>query len=114
MPGGDFPVDGKEKLIGRLRSDYQFLDDGWARRLVTAYGTESYGVLGNAQAASDLGEDFGATLSEREARWLLLNEYARTAEDILWRRSKLGLRLTSKQAQRLTDWVAANPLVDGT
>ena len=113
LPGGDFPVDGKEKLIGRLRADYPFLDDSWARRLVTAYGTESYGVLGNAQAASDLGEDFGATLSEREVRWLMLKEYARTPEDILWRRSKLGLHLTSGQAQRLADWIGANTSADG-
>jgi glycerol-3-phosphate dehydrogenase len=114
LPGGDFPVTGKDALIRRLRADYPFLDDGWARRLVSAYGTESYGVLGNAQAASDLGVDFGATLSEREVRWLMLNEYARTADDILWRRSKQGLRLAPDEVQKLSDWVAANPPANAT
>ena len=109
LPGGDFPVTGKETLTGALRSDYPFLDDAWARRLVTAYGTEAYGVLGNAQAASDLGENFGATLFEREVRWLILNEYARTAEDLLWRRSKLGLHLTPEQVHSLAGWIDANP-----
>ena len=65
----------------------------WAARLVRLYGTEARTMLGGAGSAADLGEDFGATLTEREVRWLLEREWARTADDILWRRTKLGLRL---------------------
>jgi glycerol-3-phosphate dehydrogenase len=53
--------------------------------------------MGDATKVGDLGRDFGATLTEAELRWLMAREYARTAEDVVWRRSKLGLRLTEGQ-----------------
>ena len=107
LPGGDFPVDGVAVLIEALRRDYPFLDASWATRLVRAYGTEAWQVLGEAKEAANLGRDFGATLSEAELRWLIEQEYARTAEDVLWRRSKLGLRLEADQVKALEDWMAA-------
>jgi glycerol-3-phosphate dehydrogenase len=64
-------------------------------------------ILGDARKAADLGHDFGATLTEAEVHWLMSAEYARTAEDVLWRRSKLGLRLSAAQAQALDDWMRA-------
>ena len=91
LPGGDFPVDGVETLIADLRRDHPFLTDRWARRLVRAYGTEARLILGDAGTAADLGQDFGATLTAAEVDWLMTREFARTAEDVLWRRSKLGL-----------------------
>lgn len=97
LPGGDFPVDGFEALVDDLRARYRFLDARWARRLVRAYGTEAATILGEADAASDLGADFGATLTEAELRWLMDAEHAVTAEDVVWRRSKLGLRLTDER-----------------
>jgi glycerol-3-phosphate dehydrogenase len=97
LPGGDFPVDGVNDLVAGLRRDYPFLTERWARRLVRAYGTEAREVLGDATKVDDLGRDFGATLTEAELRWLMAREYARTAEDVVWRRSKLGLRLTEAQ-----------------
>jgi glycerol-3-phosphate dehydrogenase len=97
LPGGDFPVDGVDDLIARLRADHPFLTDRWARRLVRAYGTDAFGILSGAAEAADLGRDFGATLTEAELRWLMRHEYARRAEDVVWRRSKLGLRLTGEQ-----------------
>ena len=106
LPGGDFPVDGVDRLVADLHKRYPFLSDFWARRLVRAYGTEAAGVLGNAEQAADLGEDFGATLTESEINWLMKHEYARTAEDVIWRRNKLGLRLTKEQTQKLDDWMA--------
>ncbi len=105
MPGGNFPVDGVENLIRRLKEDYDFLDDFWAKRLIRAYGTEARAVLGDAQSAEDLGQDFGATLTAREIRWLMDHEYARTAEDVVWRRSKLGLRLDAAEIKLLDDWM---------
>jgi len=106
LPGGDFPVDGVSGLIDDLKARYPFLSDFWAKRLVRAYGTEAADVLGDATVATDLGRDFGATLTETEVDWLMTHEYARTAEDVLWRRNKLGLRLNSDQSRALDDWMA--------
>jgi len=108
LPGGDFAHDGGPALVAELRRDYPFLTDFWARRLVRAYGTEARQVLGNTKTAADLGEDFGATLTAAEVNWLITHEYARSAEDVVWRRSKLGLRLTSDQVATLDAWMARN------
>ena len=105
LPGGDFPVDGVAALTTRLRARYPFLTAYWAGRLIRAYGTEAECVLGPAATAADLGRDFGATLTEAEVRWLVTREFAREAEDILWRRSKLGLRMTPGEAAALDDFV---------
>ena len=105
LPGGDFPVDGVARLVAELRSAHPFLSDRWALRLVRAYGTEARSVLGTAREARDLGQDFGATLTEAEVRWLMDREYARTAPDVIWRRSKLGLRLDAAQVERLEAWM---------
>ena len=105
LPGGDFAVDGAPALVAGLRADFPFLTEFWARRLVRAYGTEARAILGTATTQADLGRDFGATLTEAELRWLMRHEYARTAEDVLWRRSKLGLRLDADQARAVGDWM---------
>jgi glycerol-3-phosphate dehydrogenase len=106
LPGGDFAVDGFDDLVAQLRMDFPFLDEFWARRLVRAYGTQAAEILGDATTAADLGQDFGDTLSEAEVRWLIANEYAQTATDIVWRRTKLGLRLTPEQISHLDTWMA--------
>ncbi len=105
LPGGDFPVSDVERLIAELREAYPFLDERWARRLIRAYGTEARTMLGDAASAADLGRDFGATLTAREVEWLMAHEYARRAEDVVWRRSKLGLRLSAEQIAALDDWM---------
>ncbi|MBS1301732.1 glycerol-3-phosphate dehydrogenase [Loktanella sp. SALINAS62] len=105
MPGGDFPIDGVETLIAGLRRDYPFLTDRWARRLVRAYGTDAALILADAGTADDLGQAFGATLTAAEVDWLMTHEFARTAEDILWRRSKLGLH--GADATALSTYMAA-------
>tara|TARA_R110002049_G_scaffold188402_2_gene356790 strand:- start:3887 stop:5491 length:1605 start_codon:yes stop_codon:yes gene_type:complete len=107
LPGGDFPVDGVDDLIDRLQADYGFLTRAWARRLVRAYGTESWEMLGGAAVTDDPSEDFGATLTAREVVWLMDKEYARSAEDVIWRRSKLGLRLNADQITTLDNWMKA-------
>lgn len=101
MPGGDFSVDGVAALIEELMVSYPFLTQKWAARLVRAYGTDAHLILGDAKDASALGEDFGATLSEAELIWLKTHEFAQSGEDVLWRRSKLGLRLDKAQAARV-------------
>ena len=105
LPGGDFAHDGVGALVDGLRRDYPFLSAFWAWRLVRAYGTEARIILGDAKTTADLGQDFGATLTEAEVIWLMTREYARSAEDVVWRRSKLGLRLDTSQVAALNDWM---------
>ena len=105
LPGGDFPHDGVAALRDRLHRDYPFLGPAWAARLIRAYGTEAALILDGAQQPDDLGRDFGATLTEAEVRWLMSKEYARDAQDVIWRRSKLGLRLTPDQIAALDTWM---------
>lgn len=81
-------------------------------RLARAYGTRLRDLLGDASALADLGEAFGAGLYEREARYLVDREFARTADDILWRRTKCGLDMTPDQRRRVAKWVAAEGVVE--
>jgi glycerol-3-phosphate dehydrogenase len=105
LPGGDFPVDAKEAQVTKLSASYPFLADQHARRLVDAYGTLAPQVLGTAKTRADLGRAFGGTLTEAEVRYLMQREWARTAEDVVWRRSKLGLRLKPEEIAALDVWM---------
>ncbi|AUH33336.1 glycerol-3-phosphate dehydrogenase [Paracoccus tegillarcae] len=106
LPGGNFPVTAVAQLIAALRRDYPFLTKDWAHRLIRAYGLDARAILGDAREAGDLGRDFGATLTEAELRWLMDHEFARHAEDIVWRRSKLGLRMQPEQIAALDVWLS--------
>jgi glycerol-3-phosphate dehydrogenase len=106
LPGGDFPWDGVDALVAHTRAAWPFLDAGYARRLVRAYGTRVKRVLAEARRSEDLGQSFGAELSEAEVRYLMQHEWARTPDDVLWRRSKLGLRVTADERERLADFMA--------
>ncbi|MBY4893466.1 glycerol-3-phosphate dehydrogenase [Rhodobacteraceae bacterium N5(2021)] len=106
LPGGNFPVDGVADLTQDLKVAYPFLGDRWAGRMIRAYGTEASDILGMAKSAEDLGRDFGATLTEAEVRWLMTHEYARKAADVVWRRSKLGLKLTPDQIAEVDAFMA--------
>ncbi|WP_319826359.1 glycerol-3-phosphate dehydrogenase [Thalassovita sp.] len=105
LPGGAFPVRQAKDRQDSLLQDYPFLSAGTARRLFRAYGMDAWQVLGEATGADDLGHAFGAGLSEAEVRWLMTKEFARSADDVIWRRSKLGLYLTPAQVQALDDWM---------
>ena len=65
-------------------------------------------MLGNAKSLADLGHSFGATLTESEVRYLMANEWACTADDVVWRRSKLGLRLSPDEITALDEWIKAH------
>ncbi len=106
LPGGDFPVDGAEALAEKVRSAHPFLTEATAQRLVRAYGTDVERLLNGASSQQDLGEVFGHDLTETEVRWLMDHEWARTAEDVLWRRTKLGLRFTPDQIEHLDTWMS--------
>jgi glycerol-3-phosphate dehydrogenase len=93
LPGGDFPHDGIEALTARARGLWPFLAEPHARRLTRAYGTRLDRVIDGARDIAALGERFGGDLTAAEVRYLMRHEFAETADDVLWRRSKLGLRL---------------------
>ena len=90
------------------RHRYSWLDEKLLHRLLRAYGTRIEKVLGPAQCVSDLGRDFGAGLHEAEVDYLLRHEFAATTDDILWRRSKLGLRLDAVQVRSLDRWLGGD------
>ncbi len=113
LPGGDFAHDGVSALTAKLRTDFPFLTPYWASRLVRAYGTNAARALGSAKAVTDLGRDFGATLTEAEVRWLMEQEFATRADDVVWRRTKLGLRLTSEQIATLDDYMTKIASIGG-
>ncbi|MFD1881831.1 glycerol-3-phosphate dehydrogenase [Paracoccus pacificus] len=107
LPGGDFPVDGADALTRALIAEFAFLTPAWASRLIRAYGTDARLMLAGARDIAGLGRNFGATLTEREVRWLVTHEFARRAEDVVWRRSKLGLTMTPAQIEDLDAWLKA-------
>jgi glycerol-3-phosphate dehydrogenase len=93
LPGGEFPYDGVEALTARARGLWPFLTEANARRMVRAYGTRLDRILLDARRFDNLGERFGEELTAAEVRYLMRHEFAETADDVLWRRSKLGLRV---------------------
>jgi glycerol-3-phosphate dehydrogenase len=106
MPGGDMPDADFDRFFATVRSRWPFLPEGVARRLARAYGTRIEELVGTATAMADLGEDFGAGLTAAEVDYLVRREWARTAEDILWRRSKLGLHVPPGTAQQIDAYIA--------
>lgn len=101
LPGGDLPDANFERFLHDCQRRWPFLAPAMAYRLARAYGTRLEVVLDGARALSDLGEHFGAGLTEAEVSYLRTREWARSAQDILWRRTKLGLHVSPAQAQRL-------------
>ena len=108
LPGGDFPIGGGDDLQRRLVDDCPALDPETAARLVRTYGTVAAEFLEGATDEAGLGRHFGGGLYECEVRHLIENEWAVAVEDIVWRRTKLGLRLTTEQQRELGDWIAGN------
>jgi glycerol-3-phosphate dehydrogenase len=108
LPGGDFPVNGVADLTAKLAAQFPFLTPAWATRLIKAYGTDAFVMLKGATSQTDLGQNFGSNLTAQEVLWLIKNEYARKADDVVWRRSKLGLRMTAQEIEMLDVWMAEN------
>jgi glycerol-3-phosphate dehydrogenase len=108
LPGGDFPAGGFAALVDDLKAGCPALDAALVERLARAYVTRAREILTGVGSAADLGTHFGAGLYQREVEYLIRNEWAMTAEDILWRRSKLGLRLTEAESGALADWLRDN------
>jgi len=105
LPGGDFAVDGVDDLVQSLRDAHPFLSGPWAHRLVRAYGTDAFDLLKGVETVGDLGEDFGNTITAQELDWSVKHEWTRTAEDYLWRRTKLGLRASDEEKTRMNEFL---------
>jgi glycerol-3-phosphate dehydrogenase len=106
LPGGEFAATAFDAELERLRTDYRFLDHAHARRLFRLYGTRARTLLGTARSLSDLGRNFGADLTEAEVRYLVAHEWAVSAEDVVWRRTKRGLRLTPEEIVALDQFMS--------
>ncbi|MDW9828736.1 glycerol-3-phosphate dehydrogenase [Sinorhizobium meliloti] len=105
LPGGDFQAAGYDDEVAKLRMRYPFLAASHARRLVRLYGTRAAQLLGNAASEADLGKHFGADLYAAEVDWLIGREWALRAEDVLWRRTKLGLKFSRAQTAELEEYM---------
>jgi glycerol-3-phosphate dehydrogenase len=109
LPGGDFPVDSIDAEVAKLLALCPSCDRRRAYRLVRAYGSRATNVVAGIRTPADWGRDFGAGLTEREVRYLMDREWAQSAEDILWRRSRLGLVASAAEATALDEWMRAQP-----
>jgi glycerol-3-phosphate dehydrogenase len=105
LPGGDLPMEGLDDLVAGLEARHPWLPPGEAGRLARLYGTEAERILGEAAGPDDLGRPFGGGLTEAEVRHLVEREWAETGDDILWRRTKLGLRVKPDEAALLEAFV---------
>ena len=104
LPGGDIPDADFDAFLDGLLSRFRWLEPSVLRRLARAYGTRIEHILGDAKSKSDLGRDFGGGLFEAEARYLIKTEWAKTSEDILWRRSKYGLHMEPEEIAAFAAW----------
>jgi glycerol-3-phosphate dehydrogenase len=107
LPGGDFAWARFDDLVDRARERWRFLTESEAQRLVAAYGTRVEAVLGGAASRADLGPAFGTQLTGAEVHYLMAKEWARFPDDILWRRSKLGLTMAPGDRDALAAFMAA-------
>ena len=110
LPGGGFPPDGATDLARALTAAYPFVAESHGRRLVATYGTRASAILLGKRGEADLGRRFVGDLTAAEVDFLRHDEWAMTAEDILWRRTKFGLEATAAEAEALSAWLAERPL----
>jgi glycerol-3-phosphate dehydrogenase len=108
LPGGDFAWNRFDAEVEAARKRWRFLDEAQAKRLIAAYGSRLAAVLGDAKTRADLGPAFGPELTAAEVRYLMMREWARFPDDILWRRSKLGLTLPPGDREALAAFMATS------
>jgi glycerol-3-phosphate dehydrogenase len=106
LPGGDFAWTRFDAVVEVARERWPFLAESEAQRLVGAYGSRLEAVLGDAKSRDDLGPVFGPELTAAEVRYLMSREWARFPDDVLWRRSKLGLTMPSEDREALAAFMA--------
>lgn len=105
LPGGAFPATDFEPALAELQKDYAYLEPDHARRLMRLYGLDARTILGASKSYDDLGKQFGGDLYAAEVDYLVAHEWARTTDDILWRRTKRGLVLSDSQVDDLSGYL---------
>ncbi|HEX6959140.1 MAG TPA: glycerol-3-phosphate dehydrogenase [Ferrovibrio sp.] len=106
LPGGDLGGMDFDTFAEDLTRRYPQFQPAWLRRLARRHGTSVPALLGDAKATADLSDNFGGGLYAREVDWLMRQEWAREADDVLWRRTKCGLWCSAADRERLTLWMA--------
>jgi glycerol-3-phosphate dehydrogenase len=106
LPGGDFDWERFDNEVENARERWRFLSEPQAQRLVGAYGSRLAAMLGEARSRADLGPAFGPELTAAEVRYLMTHEWARFPDDVLWRRSKLGLTMPPEAREALAAFMA--------
>ncbi|MGV6812171.1 MAG: glycerol-3-phosphate dehydrogenase [Brevirhabdus sp.] len=101
LPGGDFPVEGVDTLIAHMQARFPFVPAPFIPRMVRTHGTDLPAVLGQAETPEALGQYFGAGLYQAEVDYFVREEWAKTADDILYRRTKLGLHMSKEERAAL-------------
>ena len=105
LPGGDFATADESDLALKLQASCQGISEAQSKRLIRAYGTRAFRVIAGAKNVDDLGIHFGGGLYAQEVVYLMDNEWALTHEDVLWRRSKLGLHTSAAEQNHLASWM---------
>lgn len=105
LPGGNFAPEKFNQVVEQLQSDFSFLDIKIAYRLIRTYGKQAFIMLDGTKELKGLGICFGSNLFEKEVRYLMTHEWARTAEDVLWRRTNMGLFLSREEMDKLDNWM---------
>ncbi len=106
LPGGDFPPTGYDRLVAEIAKEFPTIDRSLLERLVRAYGTEASKLLAGVNALADLGRHFGHGIYEAELRYLADFEWAKTGEDVLFRRTRMGIKMNAKEQAAVEDWFA--------
>ena len=106
LPGGEFSWERFDWEVMAVRERWPFLSEAQAQRLFGAYGKRVTDILGDAKSRGDLGRHFGPELTEAEVRYLMKKEWARFPDDVLWRRSKLGLTMPPEDRDALVAFMA--------
>jgi glycerol-3-phosphate dehydrogenase len=107
LPGGEFPPDGFDAQVAEAMGRWPFLSATHARRLLRAYGLRVERFLDGAQSMDELGPRFAGDLTAAEVRYMVENEWAQNADDVLWRRSKIGLKATAEEYAALDHFVVS-------
>jgi glycerol-3-phosphate dehydrogenase len=108
LPGGEFGADEFDQQITRARNRWDFLEEAQAHRLVAAYGTRIGRILGDAKSVDQLGATFAGGVTAAEIRYLMQHEWAQSAEDVLWRRTKSGLVASATDVDALERFIKEN------
>jgi len=106
LPGGDLDAGGFDATLARLRRTAPFLSEKASWRMMRSYGSRAFAIVDGVNDVAGMGEDFGAGLTAREVDYLMDHEWVRSAQDVLWRRSKLGLHVPTENVARIEGYIA--------